>query len=86
MTEAEIRCELTDLIQSQCAHCLGLQPEPLHGSHAELPGQRTLFGGGVIYAGVPASFESWCPVCHDDIELGNLISKIEAGWVHVECA
>ena len=80
MAEREERCELTDLIKTQCAHCLG---------HAEIGGTT---GVEVIADGDPFtaqySTRECMGTCGRGIEAGELIVHVldSTGYAHAGCA
>jgi len=70
------RCEVTDLIKSQCAHC---NPEPK-------PATRRKPVLGPI---VEARHIGFCGVCDEQIEVGDAIGLIMDSptelWAHYGC-
>lgn len=70
----EKRCEKTDLVASQCSHCVGL--DTAHSVY--VPRIRSGMG-------FPANFESECRMCEQTIEPGDLITGTHVGYIHVDC-
>jgi hypothetical protein len=84
----EERCERTELIVSQCAHCLG-HTEPVV-DEVELDGRKR--ADATFGPVVEARFPGRCPWCDETIRAGELIAKVETGansapqWVCAGCA
>lgn len=75
------RCQLTDLLVDQCAHCTGAQSieDQVAAEHAALAGQP-----GWIEAQYPGA----CCRCGEPIAVGDLIRRdpcSPAGWMGACC-
>lgn len=75
---ADERCELSDLLVSQCAHCLGHKLEGLVICRAGYP--------------FPAAYPGRCALCLGPIEEGDQITRIREynggpveGYAHARC-
>lgn len=78
-TPADPICDRTDLPESMCSHCRGLD--------GELPGQRSLFIVAPNSWASPARYEGVCQACHGVIEIHDSITPTtDNQWVHTECA
>jgi hypothetical protein len=71
------RCELTELLVDQCAHCVGTG-----GIERELLEQRARLLASPRW--VPARYPGDCDVCGDRFEAGAAIRKSGHGW-RAEC-
>ena len=87
---SEERCDLTELIKSQCAHCrgVGYNREYTITSGPETwpvePDEDVYFGD--MRAGAYARFPGVCPVCGDKITVGEMIEKAtDSTWKHRTC-
>jgi hypothetical protein len=72
------RCDVTELMADQCAHCRGLDllpdgPDPRY--------ERDGFIGPTI----TARYDSVCGGCGCDIRTGEPITRIDDGWVCRHC-
>ncbi|HEY9474349.1 MAG TPA: hypothetical protein VIS06_10920 [Mycobacteriales bacterium] len=65
------RCDWTDLLVDQCAHCRPDPPQP---------------AADVVEATAQAQFNSRCPVCENWIWPGDPIALVDGVWVCEECA
>lgn len=78
---AELRCELTELLVDQCAHCRDLA-DP--AEEQRLMRQRLATQGWI-----PADYPGKCGTCGDDYPPGTMIRKPRWGdrrWVAECCA
>lgn len=65
------RCEFSDLLTTQCSHCLGVEI-------ADEPDE---------YRGVPSMYEGWCAACEMQIDIEEMVMRVEMfGWIHTSCA
>lgn len=83
----EERCELTELIKSQCAHCRGVGYSRDYGTSGgpetwpiepfdELDETRTT-----------ARFPGTCPVCLEKVTVGEVIQRhTTESWRHADCS
>jgi hypothetical protein len=83
----EERCERTELIKSQCAHCLG------HADPAvDVEPERRRFDRGAGGPTIDASYPGRCPECDEPIRVGDPItltggvSNTATYWVCAGCA
>lgn len=95
MTASEPRCELTDLLVSQCSHCRRGRPQPPRRTPEPPPlaeGERRLDWsmevpntGGVV-AVFEAEYHGECADCSDHIYPGDTIGRTEgAEYVCSSC-
>lgn len=87
----EERCEKSDLLQSQCAHC---RPNPegewLAAALGSQPADDTAAfrqADDPVLLGPPfkAHYVGICRHCPAGIHKGDLIQPTDYGYVHVEC-
>lgn len=78
---AEARCERTDLLVSQCAHCQG---HDIRGF--DLLGDRSRTDGTRTSAPFQARYRSGCGCCVDPIEVGDDIVMWGGAATHAQCA
>ena len=80
MNVKEERCDLTDLLMGQCAHCQG-HHDPV--VEATKPRQYPVDTerSPITFA----AFPSECPTCGELIHVGDVITRIGAFWVCTEC-
>lgn len=74
------RCEISDLIKSQCGHC--------QGTDALVPAAQTS-DKPLLGKVVEAKFQGWCGECPEPILIGDMIAKAdddpEGPWIHYGC-
>lgn len=77
MSETE-RCEITGLIMTQCAHCLG----HTLGETWENQESEDLDPGAFTKKAptIESKFPSKCPACGDLIKKGDWIRLLNIGW------
>lgn len=76
------RCERTDLITTQCAHCLG-HTDPTADAVATTP--ITDVEGPKVPILITANFAGRCPDCGEFIHIGDTIVRRSTGWCCTEC-
>lgn len=70
------RCDLTDLLVDQCAHCLGHEDQKLN--------ER--IGAVRIHQRMEAKYQGPCALdCGGRIEVGDFIGRTDAGWACPRC-
>jgi hypothetical protein len=70
------RCEITELLRDQCAHCRP-KPEP---SLFALPSDSD------VGPAIRSAYDGWCHACSESIDSGDMIRRTHDGWVHEDCA
>lgn len=84
----EERCDRTELIKTQCAHCLG-HTEPVV-AEVEVDGRG--YDDDAPALTVEAQYFGRCPACDETIRPGDLITKVGGvsnsapQWVCAGCA
>jgi hypothetical protein len=77
-----VRCDITELITTQCAHCRRLPDvPPLDDELGEIAPDR---GPGPVFL---ATYPGVCPECSEDIARDSRIREYSRGrYVHEGCA
>lgn len=67
---AEARCELTELYESQCAHCLGVPDLPTGSGH---PHHDEIEAGDFVYGTrITTRFRTTCAICGATLVAGSV--------------
>jgi hypothetical protein len=72
------RCERTDLLVTDCAHCRGLPDLPTGPEPTLRPD-----GGGAVT--IAARYGGYCHECGRSIRIGDSITSVDDGWVGECC-
>lgn len=84
--DSEERCELTELIKTQCAHCRSPR-RPSVPQFVEAVFASTPDVDDVVVATFQAQYPGKCADCGDYFPRGATISRTRAGdLLHVDCA
>jgi hypothetical protein len=76
------RCERTELIVTQCAHCLG-HTDPVADALAGEPARHV--EDPEVPVRIPAQFPGRCPDCGEHIHIGDTIVRRSNAWCCTEC-
>jgi hypothetical protein len=80
------RCERTDLLVSQCAHCKGNTRTPEEQVEYEMSQRRERYAAEEMVGWVPASFPGICAACEEPLVQDALIHRLsDVGWIGTCC-